>query len=137
MQVEVRLLPPRRHHHESAQRELAPRRFHTCAARLEVGECVVEADIFLAVQVEVCLTLVVAVDCRLKVKGVSVNLVFAEVDTCTNPSLRASPRPKWKKVDLRRGSCSNSSLVIGCSRNWCSAARGKNSKMNLSGSVRK
>ena len=70
VQVEVGLLSPGRHHHEPAQGELATRRFHTGAAGLEVGEGVVEADVLLAVQVQVGLALVVAVECGLDIKDI-------------------------------------------------------------------
>ena len=65
--VEVGLLPASRHHDEAAQGELAPWRLHACAACLEVCQRVVEADVLLAVQVEIGLALVVAVDSSLHV----------------------------------------------------------------------
>ena len=67
--VEVGLLPASRHHDEAAQGELPPWRLHACAACLEVCQRVVEADVLLAVQVEIRLALVVAVDRSLHVNA--------------------------------------------------------------------
>ena len=51
--------------------------------------------------------------------------------------LLSRPKPKWKNVDLSKGRSSNSWTVIGRSISCHSELMGKNSKMNLSGSVRK